>query len=239
MPNFIAPTYTKTTSANGKVEACYTFIVEFAKDDSLLTFSATSSDDISLATLQQTVLDNVEWWNKWLATFLSANAKHFSKQYSITDINTITKHRLIKKNPMTDDLFPACVTICPRKIQIVGGAFWVNWEYTTELLVIDIPVWSEQKDDEQNLPDERCIEELNIDAVSSNICTTEQDAVLLDNPTKFSDRQRVKELHLKATIATYKAQYYMKAFFDKYGENVIVSETDVDTDSDADENDTM
>jgi hypothetical protein len=222
MPNFIAPTYTKTTSANGKVEACYTFIVEFAKDDSLLTFSATSSDDISLATLQQTVLDNVEWWNKWLATFLSANAKHFSKQYSITDINTITKHRLIKKNPMTDDL-----------------AFWVNWEYTTELLVIDIPVWSEQKDDEQNLPDERCIEELNIDAVSSNICTTEQDAVVLDNPTKFSERQRVKELHLKATIATYKAQYYMKAFFDKYGENVIVSETDVDTDSDVDENDTM
>jgi len=45
------------------------------------------------------------------------------------------------------------------------------------------------------------------------------DALELDSPAKFYDKQRLKEARLKAKLAAYKAQRQMVQYYEKYGDN--------------------
>ena len=237
MPSFKAPQYSKIANPKtGAQEPCYTFPTEFNQSE-YLTFVADKSSDISLQAVQKCVLDNLQWWNDFIEQFLASSAKFFSKPYTVETINKVTKHTL---NGSTSDNFPVNVMIVPKNIQIHGGVFTVNWVYTIEPMIIDIPDFDEVKDNSIELSSDLPVsnkskivegmEELNIDELPVGNNSTE-DILDLESPAKFYDKQRVKEARLKAKLAVYKAQRQMAQYYEKYGDDISDSDTESEYDT--------
>lgn len=243
MPTFRAPQYTKVTNPKtGAQEPCYTFSIEFEQSDEDISFIAESRTDISLQSLQKTVLENVDWWNSFIRYFLQTTSKFFTKPYTVEQINKITKHTL--NGTITTEAFPASVTLLPKKIQISGGIFMVNWEYMTESVVINIPDFEEAENNTielNELPVSKetkiveSLEELNIDEMPEG--TNSTDVLQLDSPAKFYEKQRVKEARLKAKLAVYKAQRQMAQYYEKYGNDISDSDNDLETSDDESDED--
>jgi hypothetical protein len=242
MPTFKAPNYSKVVDPNtGKQESCYTFSIFFESNEPGLSFIAEKKEDISLQTLQNCVVENVNWWKHFISEFLGASAIFFSKPYTIENINKVAKHTLSGKE---NHNFPANVTVKPNMIQIMGGKFIIIWEYVMEQMVIDIPDLDEEKPnmiDVSKLPVGReqqvinDLQELNIDQLPIDKNSTEE-GFEVENPAKFYDKQRVKEARLKAKLALYKANRQLAKYYNKYGVNDISdSETDVETSEEDDE----
>jgi len=224
MPTFQTPKYSKSIHPKtGNAEPCYSFRVEHHESEKLSTIA---EESITLVSLSQTLQENTEWWNKWIATFLEASAKHFSKPYTVQHIHKITKHHLTQ---MDDTVFPANVFFYPEMIQIHGGIFGVEWRYDTSPVTIEIPELQEE-----SLPvseaTEAVVQEMNLEEVPVDPNATEE-SLTLDTPTKFYEKSKVKEARLKAKIAMYRAQHQMNKFYEKYGTEV----TDSDTEEESDE----
>jgi hypothetical protein len=235
MPTFKAPNYSKVVDPKtGQSEPCYTFSIFFTDEEPILSFIAEKKEDISLQTLQNCVIENVPWWNEFIAQFLKATSIFFSKPYTIDNINRIAKHKLTGKDKNT---FPSNVSLKPNTIQITGGQFVVNWEYIMESMLIDIPDLDQDHDDTHHtskLPVSNellvnGLEELNIDQLPIDKNSTEE-TLEVQNPAQFYDRQRVKEARLKAKLALYKANRQMAKYYDKYGTNDI-TDSDSGTES--------
>jgi hypothetical protein len=234
MPIFKSPQYSKSINPKtGNHEPRYVFPIEFSKTDEKLSFIADSVSDITLSTIQKCVLENINWWNTFISNFLVSTSKLFSKPYTVENINKITKHTLSDVSNI--DTFPASVTLYPKTIEISGGIFWVNWGYDLETIVIDIPDLQEPMSNtieagllpvSKNL--ETSMEELNIDDLPVGNDSTEE-ALEIDSPVKFYDRQRVKEARLKAKLAVYKAQRQMAKYMEKYGSEISDSDTDCES----------
>jgi hypothetical protein len=231
MPTFKAPQYTKVVNpVTGAQEPCYTFNIEF-NDSDYISFVADNQSDISLLSLQKCILDNLEWWNTFIGQFLQASVKFFSKPYTVETINKITKHTL---NGAQHTAYPINVVLVPKNIRIYGGNFIVNWGYTAEPM-IDFPDVDDIKTNTielDTLPVSNKIvegiEELNMDDLPVGGAPTD-DALELDSPAKFYDKQRVKEARLKAKLAVYKAQRQMAQYYEKYGDDISDSDTDLET----------
>lgn len=232
MPSFKAPQYTKTTNPkSGAQEPCYTFAIEYNNSEEGIQFVAESLSDITLQNLQKCILENVDWWNTLIQQFLQASSKFFTKQYTVDQINKITQHTLIKSGSI-DNTTNVC--LLPKTIQICSGIFTVNWMYTLEPVVIDIPDLENTTDtiELDSLPVSNKIvdglEELNIDELPDGSDSTAA-PLALDSPTKFYDKQRVKEARLKAKLAVYKAQRQMAQYYEKYGDDISDSDSDLET----------
>ena len=235
MPTFKAPVYSKQLNSKGQSETSYTFAVEFFSNEENISFIAENSTDITLKSLQQCVLDNVEWWNTFIRTFLNASAKLFSKPYTVEQINKITKHTL---NGTSSDEFPTNVLLLPVSIQIIGGNFIIHWKYICEPIMIDIMPIPDLTESEQTVPVLNKVidgvEELNIDSVPMDKNATDE-TLNLDNPAKFYERQKVKEARLKAKLAMYKAQNQLTRYYEKYGDDISDSESESEYSNDEDE----
>ncbi len=238
MPTFKTPQYTKTINPKtGVQEPCYTFPIEFVPDEETLHFLAESPSDITLQNLNKCVIENIEWWNTFVTEFLKNTTKFFSKPYTIDQINRISKHSL--NGSVLSNEFPVTVKLIPKTIQIFGGVFMINWVYTTEMVVIKIPVFDESDNNTMNLNElpvsnkneiVENLEELNIDELPSGGDST--DALQIDSPAKFYEKQRVKEARLKAKLAIYKAQRQMAVYYEKYGDDISDSDTDLESSDD-------
>jgi len=226
MPTFQTPKYSKVINPKtGNAEPCYSFSVEHHASEKL---SIVAEEPVTLEHLSQTLQENTEWWNRWIASFLEASAKHFSKPYTVQHIHKITKHHLTQ---MEDTVFPANVFFYPRTIQIHGGAFGVEWAYESSPVTIEIP---ELQEEEETLPvsqaTESDVQEMNLEEVPVDPNATE-DSLTLNTPTKFYEKSKVKEARLKAKIAMYRAQHQMNKYYEKYGTEV----TDSDTEEESEE----
>lgn len=211
---------------SGNTEPCYTFIAEHNEVEEKLTIVA--EEPVTLLTLEKTLQENTEWWNKWVSSFLEASAKHFSKPYTVQHIHKITKHQL---NHTEHSTFPANMTFHPRTIRIHGGAFLVEWCYQITPVTIEIPDLPEE---EETLPVYASIDdvqEMNLEEVPVDPNTTE-DSMMLHTPTKFYEKNKVKEARLKAKIAMYRAQHQMNKYYEKYGTEVTDSDTEEDSEED-------
>jgi hypothetical protein len=238
MPTFKAPQYTKTTNPKtGAQEPCYTFPVEFQSSDETLSFVAELSEEITLQNLQKCILEDINWWNTFITEFLKNTTKFFTKPYTVEQINKITKHTLT--GSVSGNEFPVSVILLPKTIQISGGVFMINWGYTTESVVINIPVFDDIDENIVKLSELPVsnhneivdgLEELNMDELPSGGDST--DALQLDSPAKFFEKQRVKEARLKAKLAVYKAQRTMAQYYEKYGDDISDSDTDLGTSDD-------
>jgi len=236
MPTFKAPQYSKVPNPKtGALEPCYTFAIFFEKEEPVLSFIAEKKEDIGLASLQDCVVENHAWWNTLIQHFLKATAVFFSKPYTPENIHKIAKHTLTGTDK---HIYPSNVTLQPNTIQISGGQFVVQWQYTMAPVVIDIPDLEEEPNTQQHttLPATgdsavvKGMEELNMDQLPMDKDSTEELAI--EGPAKFYDKQRVKEARLKAKLAVYKANRQVARYYDKYGVNDI---SDSDTESDSEE----
>ena len=183
MPSFKEPQYTKITDPKtGVQQPCYAFHIDYQNTDEEISFVAESSSDINLQNLQKCILENVDWWNKFILQFLLASSKFFSKQYTVEHINKLTKHTLVSTTSFT---IAQSVCVLPKTIQIVGGSFIVNWGCTIKpFIMIDIPDLEEGKYsiEMNDLPVENVtdgLEELNIDEIPVGSNSTEE-AIKLD-----------------------------------------------------------
>jgi hypothetical protein len=229
MLTFKAPQYTKTTNPKtGTQDATYIFSIEGDTDESL-SFMADNESDISLKSLQKCILDNLNWWNTFVRHFLDSSSKYFSKPYTVEAINKITKHTLDGTKILT---FPVNIILIPKNIKISGGIFTVNWTYEVGRM-IDIPDLTDESDNINEVisppvSNNKVIEgiqELNLDDLPVGNESTDE-TLDLDSPTKFYDKQRVKEARLKAKLALYKAQRQMAMYYDKYGSDISDSESE-------------
>lgn len=228
MPTFQSPTYSKVINPkSGNAEPCYTFIADHNEADKKLSIVA--EEPVTLLTLEKTLEENTEWWNKWVSSFLEASAKHFSKPYTVQHIHKITKHQL---NHTEHNTFPANMTFHPQTIRIHGGVFLVEWRYQITPVTIEIPDLPEEEETlpVYHLPDD--VQEVNLEEVPVDLNATEE-SLILHTPTKFYEKNKVKEARLKAKIAMYRAQHQMNKYYEKYGTEV----TDSDTDEEASEED--
>jgi hypothetical protein len=246
MPTIKVPQYSKTiNSKTGIQEPRYIFPIEFQSNEELLSYVAETSTEITLQNLQMAVLDNLNWWTKFLQSFLQSTIKLFSKPYTVENINKIAKHTLNTNTNVNTTLnFPSNVILTPKTIEISGGTFWVNWVYNLEPVIIDIP-------DLEEVPENNTIEvnilpvstkqttvdmeELNIDDLPVGSQSTDE-VLEIDSPTKFYDKQRVKEARLKAKLAVYKAHRQMAKYVEKYGNEVSDSDTEYDSSDEESEN---
>jgi hypothetical protein len=230
MPTFQSPTYSKVMNPkSGNAESCYTFIVENNEAEEKLSIVA--EEPVTLLTLEKTLEGNTEWWNKWVSSFLEASAKHFSKPYTVHHIHKITKHQL---NHTEHHVFPANVTFYPQTIRIHGGAFLVEWCYQITPVTIEIPDLTEE---EETLPVSHLsddVQEVDLEEVPVDLNATEE-SLILHTPTKFYEKNKVKEARLKAKIAMYRAQHQMNKYYEKYGTEVTDSDTDEEESSEEDE----
>jgi len=240
MPTFKAPSYTKRLNPNtGIQEPTYIFNILFIDSDSKLTITEEdNSSPVSLQTLQQSILGNVDWWNNFIGDFLKASSKHFAKPYTIENINKIAKHTLSGDSQFIEP--PYLVSFTPSNIQISQGNFIVNWTFITEHIVINIPDFEEATN---VIPDlinevieptknkflENGLEELDLNDIPVDKDITDAD-LKVNSPTRHYDKQRVKEARLKAKLAIYKAERMMSKYYEKYGQDV----SDVDSESDSD-----
>ena len=230
MPTFQSPKYSKVINPkSGNAEPCYTFVVEHTELDEKISMIA--EEPVTLLTLEKTVHDHAEWWNKWISSFLDASAKHFSKPYTVQHIYKITKHQL---NHTEHNIFPANITFYPQTIRIHGGAFLVEWHYQIAPVAIEIPDLPEE---EETLPVSHTaedVQEMNLEEVPVDPNATEE-SLILHTPTKFYEKNKVKEARLKAKIAMYRAQHQMNKYYEKYGTEVSDSDTQDDVSDEEDE----
>jgi hypothetical protein len=231
MPTFKAPQYTKTINPKtGNQEPCYSFGIDYQSSEDGIQFVADSMTDITLQNLQKCILENVDWWNTFVQQFLHTSSKLFSKQYTVEQINKITQHTL-----SASTAFENTVNVCllPKSILISGGIFTVNWAYTTKQVVIDIPDLESDNQPIELLPvsneNKESLEELDINELPVGAT---DDTLELQSPAQFYDKQRVKEYRLKAKLAVYKAQRQMAQYYEKYGNDISDSDTDLETSDD-------
>lgn len=239
MPTFKGPQYTKVTNPKtGNQDPTYIFTIEFSNSDEKISFIATNQSEITLQTVQRTVIDNIQWWNTFIGNFLEATSKLFAKAYTIENISKIAKHTL---NGTTPERFPSNISLVPKSIQISGGNFMVNWICDVEPVMI--PDFNEIENEVENdtkntpLPVPKNstivdgIEELNIDDIPVGSDSTEG-ATKIDDAAKFYDKQRMKEARLKAKLAVYKYHHLMNKYYNKYGSDISESETETESEYD-------
>jgi hypothetical protein len=56
--------------------------------------------------------------------------------------------------------------------------------------------------------------------------------MMLHTPTKFYEKNKVKEARLKAKIAMYRAQHQRNKYYEKYGTEVTDSDTEEESEED-------
>ncbi len=243
MPSFKAPQYSKKINPNSNtLEACYTFNIDFNNTDDILSIIIDTEQDITLQLLQQTIIDNLEWWNTFIGKFIQSSSKCFAKPYTPEALNKIMKHTLSGSLESTE--YPIAVLFTPKDIQIYKGVVLVNWYYNTEKISIDIPDFEENIDKAKDLPVNNMIneinqisngvEELDIDTIPVKGESTEKDFELTD-PSRYYEKQRVKESRLKAKLAIYKAERQMTQYYEKYGTEISDSDDDSESESEEDE----
>jgi hypothetical protein len=240
MLTIATPKYSKITNPKtGAQESLYIFSINCGANMQPISFIAESESDINLQSLQKTILENINWWNIFINQFLGASAKYFTKTYTVDQINKITKHTL--NGNITTKTYPMNILLLPTVIQISGSTFIINWNYTTESIIIDIPV-ENNTNEIIELPvsnDNKVLEgiqELNIDELPVGGNSTDE-ALELDSPAKFYEKQRVKEMRLKAKLAVYKAQRQMAQYYEKYGDSISDSDSDFETSDEESDND--
>jgi hypothetical protein len=230
MPSFKAPVYSKLKNqSTGKVEPCYTFPILWEESDEKLSMVLDNHVAMTTELLQECLEENKEWWNGFVASFLKHSAKLFSKTYTVQEITKITKH-IHSSIENSVPSFPATLLYFPTQIQIIGGVFWIQWMYTLEPFMIDIPVFEESIPIVDKVTE---IEEVNLEKLALDSDSTEE--IQLQNPNQFYERQKVKEARLKAKLAMYKAQDKMTRYYEKYGNVISDSESEEESESESED----
>jgi hypothetical protein len=200
-------TFQKPTISKKGADNAYVFRIE---TDNPLT---ADTENVVAACAQ-----NPLYLNDLLTEFLRSCASYFKNTTSVANVLKLLKHQV---EPSAAE---APYVLTPLEIVICKGSFTMSWKVSGELLKLDFPV--EETDllptDADTIPFANTNEVIHIEPRGTHTRSE-------------LDRTRVKEAHLRAKLAVYKANRAHLEYIEKYGEEP--SDSDEDEEDDSEEED--
>lgn len=202
------PTYAKVTTPTGTSEGVHTFGLE--SDWTVAGVTAGSQSPAEVLFLALTKESGA--LNTFLTEFLRLTSQHFAKPYSVANVLKTLKHSV-------DSTASGSLRFVPQALQISMRGFQIQWackQEAEEVALISLPDMDEA-DDADEIP-------------LSN--TNEVIQLQTPNVRHVYDRQKVKEAHLRAKLAQYKANRTHLEYVEKYGTDPSDSEDSESEESD-------
>jgi len=202
------PTYAKVTTPTGTSEGVHTFGLE--SDWTVAGVTAGSQSPAEVLFLALTKESGA--LNTFLTEFLRLTSQHFAKPYSVANVLKTLKHSV-------DSTASGSLRFVPQALQISTRGFQIQWtckQEAEEVVLISLPDMDEA-DEADEIP-------------LSN--TNEVIQLQTPNVRHVYDRQKVKEAHLRAKLAQYKANRTHLEYVEKYGTDPSDSESEESEESD-------
>jgi hypothetical protein len=202
------PTYAKVTTPTGTSEGVHTFGLESDWTVAGVTAGTQSPAEVLFLALAK----ESGALNTFLTEFLRLTSQHFAKPYSVANVLKTLKHSV-------DSTASGSLRFVPQAIQISMRGFQIQWtckQEAEEVALISLPDMDEA-DDADEIP-------------LSN--TNEVIQLQTPNVRHVYDRQKVKEAHLRAKLAQYKANRTHLEYVEKYGTDPSDSEDSESEESD-------
>ena len=171
---------------------------------------------------------NPLYLNTLLTAFLESCSTYFKNKTTVPNLLKALKHEV---QPTASESITAPYTFTPLDIIVCKGITTVSWSITGELIQLDFPVETDQEDSVLSATDAD-----QIPFAESNEVIHVTPSISAQNRTEL-DRTRVKEAHLRAKLAVYKANRAHLEYVEKYGQEPSDSEEDEDDDEDDSESD--
>ena len=188
------PTYAKVTTPTGTSEGVHTFSLE--SDWTVMGVSTISQ--LPAGVLLAALTKESGALNTFLTEFLRVTSQHFAKPYSVTNVLKTLTH-------VVDSTASGSLRFNPQTVQISARGFQIQWacKQEEEVALISLPDMDvEEADEADEIP-------------LSN--TNEVIQLQTPNVRHVYDRQKVKEAHLRAKLAQYKANRTHLEYVEKYG----------------------
>lgn len=235
---FKKPVQSKASDASGVVRPIYTFAVAATKT---LSGDYDGNHATPLHFLTHTLLmENTTWLPQFVEAFLQSAKPYFAKPYSSSLVLKHLTHRVVLDESCEEAHGSVTWIYTPRTIVIVQGRFLVEWTVSQESIAIQIPDEDEAEEEvmltatqKQLLGLAPAAKATDASPVAVNtVVATDLDTNSLpfhsssevldlrtDDQQAFYKR-KVKEAHLRAKLAQYKAERAMAKYMDKYGDTL-------------------
>lgn len=230
---FKKPVQTRATDASGVVRPVYSFAVE--KADALSGTYDCEGRTAPLQFLTNTLfVENPTWLPQFVDAFLQSTKPYFVKPYAPAVVLKHMTHRVVADG-LAEEEGTVTRIYTPTAVVIAQGRFTLDWKVSQELIAIQIPV-----EDEEDLEEEvmltatqqrllglggptatnEVVQQVDTAALPfSGGGVTEVLDLRTDEQQAFYKR-KVKEAHLRAKLAQYKAERALAKYMDKYGDTL-------------------
>jgi hypothetical protein len=201
------PTYAKVTTPTGTTEGVHTFGLE--SDWSIAGVSVTGQ--LPAEVLSAALTKESGALSTFLTEFLRLTVQHFAKPYSVANVLKTLKHSV-------DSTASGSLRFAPQAIQISMRGFQIQWtckQEAEEIALISLP-------------------DMDVDEADEIPLSNTNEVIQLQTPNvrHVYDRQKVKEAHLRAKLAQYKANRTHLEYVEKYGSDPSDSEDSESEESD-------
>jgi hypothetical protein len=234
---FKKPVQSKATDASGVVHSVYTFAVEKGEGLSGLYEVQPFAPPFHNTLLKE----SPQWLGTFVDSFLQSTKAYFVKPYSSSVVLKHLTHRVVFDNSCTADEGAVMRTYTPTAIVIAQGRFTVEWKVSQETIAIQIPDEEEEEvmltataaqkqATEAGKPTAAVATAL---AAMNEVIQQVDTAVLPFGGSGAADvldlrtdehqafyKRKVKEAHLRAKLAQYKAERALAKYMDKYGDTL-------------------
>lgn len=201
------PTYAKVTTPTGTSEGIHTFGLESDWTVMGVTAGSQSPAEVLFVALAK----ESGALNTFLTEFLRLTSQHFAKPYSVANVLKTLKHSV-------DSTASGSLRFVPQILQISARGFQIQWSCKQEVEEVALI----------SLPD------MDVDEADEIPLSNTNEVIQLQTPNvrHVYDRQKVKEAHLRAKLAQYKANRTHLEYVEKYGTDPSDSEDSESEESD-------
>jgi hypothetical protein len=154
---FQKPIYTKIKNeVSSSIEPAYIFKIDAADTlHHLKTFTfenKNAQQNTENAILNEAFQSNPRWWIDFLENFINFSKSYFSRNYTVQQLTKVVRHVISEQEKMKEDEIGLEYrtgevnieySFTPKKITIHSGKFLIDWDLKREVMLIDIPVDSE------------------------------------------------------------------------------------------------
>jgi len=244
---FKKPLHSRTTDASGTQRIVYTFPVE-----AMESLCGTYDGEESLVHALQTLLTEERGWLvRFVESFLAATKSYFAKPYSSSVILRHLSHKVASVAPPAGP-----VAFTPTAVVIVQGQFGIEWIASQDSIDIQIPDEEESAPVAPARPANTVIVPASaspavsaplVASATESLSAVDADALpytaagagevlsLRTPEQQAQERRRVREAHLRAKLAQYKAERTMTKYIQKYGDDLSYSSSESDWDTEGED----
>lgn len=231
---FKKPVQSRAADASGALRPVYTFAIAAATALSALYDCDSTANPQEFLT-HVLLAENPSWLPQFVEAFLQSAKPYFAKPYSSTLVLKHLTHRVVLDDSCAGAEGSVARTYTPTAIVIAQGRFVVEWTVAQESIAIQIP--DEDEEEEEVMLTATQKELLGLapakatDAANTIVATDlDTNSLPLYSSSEVLDlrtdeqqafyKRKVKEAHLRAKLAQYKAERALAKYMDKYGDTL-------------------